>query len=681
MNDGLPEWLRPLQPSPPQSSNPMRPPMNPQPGGFGQGQSGYVDPSAQQGYGQQGYGQQGYGQQGYGQPNGAAPQYGQPGPAQPQISMNALVSEDALPEWLRSANAGGFAGPAPAPPRFGAPPAFGQAGPSSGYAAPNARGNTANGVNTAANSLFDDSALPAWLRQASQGEPIDEQPTTFQPTPRVPGAPNYGGQPAQSPYQQGMPYGAGAQPPSPGYGNPYGQAGPPGYAPYQQAGPAASAFPSVDRAGMAQAASGAQGGMAGHSLLDQSALPQWLGGQAAGSQYEREHQPANGMSAQSLVDESALPQWLRTQPSPPASPPQGAAAAPWGARPAGEESLPAWLSQAYADSGALRAEAAGGGMAPGNRMDNSPWPAGAAGNYAGGAPSANPFVDEAALPDWLRSQGAMPTPGKVPAVHAPSPHINGSSQHAVPLYQPGTEYVKALAQEPASPVGSTDIQPGMQFSASDLIDPSSLPQWVQSGGNAPQATFSSSTGWTSQQPVMPTSTAATSDALRAGQTNEQPNVVWDDETPSTNSGQPAMGNARAAEGGRRRGAPIPAQELPPWLRAGSDATATAGDGNLGGRGAAAQPASRDWPSQTETGAMPTDNGEWWDGQAAGEDATNAPDGAWDAQEPYGAYDQPARGQQRPDAYADAYGEDYGDEAADDDPQQGRGGWRRFFGKR
>src|SRR5215831_15229958 len=105
-----------------------------------------------------------------------APGYGIPqsGAGTPQrMSMNSLVNEDALPEWLRYA-AGSGALPPPAPdyqpsrPPVSTPP-YNQPLPGRSPVPPSPVGTGSLG----ANNLFDESALPDWLRAGAMGQGPD----------------------------------------------------------------------------------------------------------------------------------------------------------------------------------------------------------------------------------------------------------------------------------------------------------------------------------------------------------------------------------------------------------------------------------------------------------------------------------------------------------------------------
>lgn len=783
-NDGLPEWLRPLQSGvsgaptpgsghlPPSPAGPRNPP---DPYGYNQ----------QPNYNQPGYNQPGGAINGFGQPSQQG-QQGQPwqqsqqgsqwqqapqGPQQ-QFSMGSLVSEDALPEWLRQANAnftpqgqpssGGWrapAGPSPAaqqqyngmgvpsipstPSAYGGYGLNGQSGyggsgglaygaggmpqsqplPSSPYGQmplPPPPSALANG-GTSAGTLFDESALPDWMRQAgAQSSAMPANP--YQQAPQ-----------AASPYQQ-MSGGPGA-----GY-NGY-QQQQQGYQPPSQPAPAmmpvqpmpqppSNAFPSIDRAGAFQPALQPQGGLAGQSLLDPGALPHWLGGQA-GAPAQNGYggaSPSGGMAAQSLVDESALPQWLRAQPDAPTPAAPAAAtfgavapaqAGGWSATPAAEEPLPSWLNQVYADAKVPRTDALQ------QQASANPWGANGgyrssvsgplAGGFATGRTSGSPqsdasgvpasqFVDESALPEWLRAQGAAPTAsGAIP----PAPQMSPMSPAPMPgmaaMPTPDGRAIPSYA--PPASAGTPDTRAGMSFSASDLIDPDLLPQWVRGGndngaGNGPtqQPTFSSAAGWTNKGPAVPGSGILPPPPAASAGSWQQPGTsdrlpAWQSEISSSQGasrsyGSPPPGSERLGGdsarfgGGRRQGGGIPAQELPPWLQQGEPARAPNHSLDAG-RQRMADADRWDHTSQQQE----TDT--WDDGYAEG-----GADFAWDDNQPASGYDEQGfeYGQGAPNGYdpnaydpnaydPNAYDQNAYEYDAPLEAEERSGGWRRLFGKR
>ncbi|HEU4781967.1 MAG TPA: hypothetical protein VFS83_01375 [Ktedonobacterales bacterium] len=207
-------------------------------------------------------------------PSPGAGMYGQPA-ARPGFSVHDLVSEEALPDWLRQASAES-AQPTQRQPVPGAP-----GSPASTYA------------------------------------PQQPYPSAYPPANQSP-APGYGG-------YGGNGNGYGGYPPAPASAE---------EPPVQR--PDASAFPSLESAGSYQAPLVGGGGMPASSLLDPNALPTWLGGQQ-GQAAPDGMRGGEGMRAQSLVDEAALPGWMRNEPASPAQAPVAApppAAPGWGGYPA-----------------------------------------------------------------------------------------------------------------------------------------------------------------------------------------------------------------------------------------------------------------------------------------------------------------------------------------------------------
>ncbi|MGH2516846.1 MAG: hypothetical protein ACRDHP_14425 [Ktedonobacterales bacterium] len=681
--DGLPPWLRELQGGPPASS-------------------------------------------GYGQPP-AAP-YGAPAwpghePAPRNMQASDLVSADALPDWLRNVASGPLVPPAPpsgsngtgrsagapAAPAgngWGAPAGYGQPGnppdprylpgasngARAGMSGPlggGPRGSGALGFGQPASTLFDEAALPNWLRQASMGQEMDVAPPGSHQAPGAsPAYPGYGApggmamhgaEPSgYNGYQlQQNPQAPAPRPPE------YGQRNQP--PPQSPAAAQASAFPSIEQAGAYRPAPASEAGISGRSLLDPSALPAWMGGQPASYAPSATGMPSNpgGMSAQSLVDEAALPQWLRAEPNVPAAPPPpsygmpGAPGAPppprtssWLAAPVSAEPLPQWLNQVYADANVARMEprpagppmtggvsgrlhspeygAAGSGYGTANYGGS---PANGSQNLSGGTVSASDFVDESALPDWLKSQGAVGSERDSqasPYAQAPAALPDGTvpAHRIAPMYRPA---------------GETSDGPPAGFAASDLIDPSALPSWVASQEPAPEQSFSSASGWTVKQPAasprLPANGVdASSGYLDADDSWQSGNPsLRQSRPPSPREGprgyngaygrmpDPEVSSRSAGNGiGKRRDAPIPHDELPPWLQ-GAEPVQRGGAPHPGGGMMGGPGNARGWDN-TPQGVDP----QWSD---------------WD-DDPSGANEY-----SRHDSYAQY----------DDEPEQERrGGLRRFF---
>jgi len=562
-------------------------------------------------------------------------------PAQGSLAVGSLMSEDALPEWLRAAgepqgpsaaNAGQAPwgpppySPSPYPPAAGGLPATAGWGPSAnsggagawppaGPTAPagqygSAYSPPAGGAQPpmGAAALFNDSALPDWLLAASAGFAPEPQPPLRQPD-------AFGG--------QGM---AAAQP---GYG-----------------------IRPSERFASPPAGQSPEGGLSAHALFDAEALPTWLGGSATEQPPAAPPAPlgGNGLQMSSLVDERSLPFWLRQEPETPATEaPAVGSVSRWLAGPVTDEPLPAWLNQVYDAAQVPRVN-----LTP----PVAPY---AAGNDAPSAPplpggtSGAQLVDDSALPDWLRAQagpmpisdaragvspaGPMAEPWQQDRSSSNAPFSGGWGSHDSALDAPNAglgsfgpqgsaDWGRSMARPPAfgaaQPSGESAPAAGVNaFSASDLIDPGALPSWAQQGAPPPQAEFSSSHGWTDRSAAMP---------QQAGHPSEMtgpPDSYRPGARQATNyaaagpaqdgAGLPSWLQAPAAPaaasrvwetghiGAQRPPRPaIPASELPPWLQnQPASPMPTARPGMAPGAGApadlyAASPQGRGW----DAGPMP-----------------------------------------------------------------------------
>lgn len=377
-------------------------------------------------------------------------------PQPPRFSAGSLISDNDLPEWLREGAAAGqpaWGAPQQAPsPLMPAPqrpqqmqpqmPQFPPPMPQQ-WAAPQAPNIPAPAPRQ--NDIASEFTIrqPAFGQPAPAIQPPFGQPQPFaQPSFPQPRHPNYSqaapalpayGQPPAFPSQQMAPQQA-----------PYGQPAYPPSAPSQ-----VNAFPSLDQVGMSYGAA-PMGSPGGQPPLHQQPASNWLAGGMAQQdmgQFQPRQPVPSGMQARSLVDDQLLPKWLRDQPEV-AAPVARPSVADW-------MGAPSAAPQAPQDINALFAQAP-------NPVPLKPQ-AGAYGNVSTERGQARENVgvyhsgagNEPAMPDWLRSQaGAAPTP----------------AAHAAPA--------------------------GNGFAASDLIDPSALPEWVT--GRAPaQQVFSSTHGWSS----------------------------------------------------------------------------------------------------------------------------------------------------------------------------------------
>ncbi|HZC06756.1 MAG TPA: hypothetical protein VE338_14060 [Ktedonobacterales bacterium] len=580
----------------------------------------------------------------------------------PRFSAGSLISDGDLPEWLRAGQDGQGAQPAqsaqPPTPQAAQTPWGALAQPQGWPPAPEPFRSDIDAQHTVRQPAF---GAPAPAPQAAPfGQPqpsypqqsYGQQQQYAQPPasyPRPAERPAY----AQQPYPQqraGM-----GQPPmpnypqqQPGYGQPpasYPQTPTPGsyggfpafapQIPQQSPQPPhaapVNAFPTIEQAGSAY--NGPQvGGMAGHALLDQQALPTWLAGGAgqvgSGPAASRSLAPS-GMQARSLVDDQALPKWLRDQPDDAGRPNVSA----WIGASAAQEPMPPVLSEAYGQAQSARAPQPNGYGAP---VAPPPAAYGASTVYQPPSPThGQPGAagDEAALPDWLRAQAAGGPPISGPQVQAQPPAHSGQER-------PGG------------------------FAASDLIDPTALPDWVT--GRAPAApTFSSTQGWSVAGPepdvsygVAPDQAVgqgygqsafqsaspgyAQEDYAQQGydqqgydqQGYDQPldgagyehdggaqgaAIGWDDTAWGQSDAQEPIGYNQSPS----QRSPLAPDELPPWLR-----------GKGGPQAPAAPPATPErnpWASA----AAPVESAQGWDDQEqwsdddqAGQDWSAAPSG-WD----------------------------------------------------
>lgn len=586
---------------------------------------------------------------------GAAPQ-------PPRFSAGSLISDGDLPEWLRE----GF------DPQGAQPQQPQQQGWGASQAAPPT-------INPAINPAMNPAMNPSWRQPESAHSDIDAQHTVRQPAfgaaVGAPSAPQpqfpFGHQPPAFPPQAPAPFQGGYQPQQPAYPAPQLPVYPPqsqaGYAapqqPYQlpqpalpqsypaqqaqqaqQAGgmrypvqpaysqaqpqltPAApvNAFPSIEQAGAAY--NGPQvGGMAGHSLLDQQSLPNWLANQPGGGQIAPRQPVPSGMMARSLVDDQALPKWLRDQPEDAGR----QNVSEWLGASAAHEPMPQFLSDAYAQAQVARAPQPNLPPAP---QPPAPAQPGAAGGW-------NTPGGDTVLPDWLRAQANQAPVAPAPVAPPQSLSLGASSAAAQP-------------------------EPAARFAASDLIDPNMLPDWVTARAPAQQA-FSSTHGWSTinagpESPFDSSDQTYGGGALGAasglqglstqapwndtswdpsGAQNDQgydnqgfedshgydgrsfdqqgyDQQGYDDQPYDDNQGYESRGSAQVYG----RGQPLAPDELPPWLR---------GKGGQAASSQRAAPGRNPWQAASE----PMDAPGGWDESAGwGEqsDQTGWEDpGAWD----------------------------------------------------
>jgi len=290
--------------------------------------------------------------------------YGYPPPGGPGVpggpGAGNLLDESALPEWLRQGANGGYGAP---PPGMGQPPYGGYpgAGAPGGFPPGGNAGYRAPSGDMTARSLIDDRALPGWMNQP-------------------PGAPGVAGQPGG------------------GYG----------------AREGLDARSLIDESSLPQWLQGGQSAAAQAAQWNpatgiQEPLPAWLAQPPVqpAAMFAPPPAPmapplgAQAMSAGQLADESALPDWLRAQGAGSAG--RSAPAAPMGQaprRPPNSE----WLTDAHVPI----QPAAGrgpGAAAPLGDAELPPW---LRNNQQGNGSGAYPVPGQAGgmpndqLPPWLR---------------------------------------------------------------------------------------------------------------------------------------------------------------------------------------------------------------------------------------------------------------------------------------
>ena len=326
------------------------------------------------------------------------------------------VDQVALPAWLESLRAGERSA---APINNAAPfsaPNFGEEGSLPSWMRPeHGEGSGNTGVNPVVSaypgqgaasppaqsitpqSLVDENALPPWLREGrmAPSQPSSPQPVAPQPPPSQPI------QASSLVQQEDVPeWMKTLQPQSPASFTSGRQ---------PQPRPAAPSQPSMPVAGMSA-----------HDLIDPQAVPDWMrtqgnqsgvpapqnraqdasmGRQPSTQAPQRNSgQPpqgqATGFSAASLLDENALPQWMRESGSNAGqSAPRGASGSAWG------NNVPAPSYPSASNTGTRPS------------MQDSPWspqlppqtPLNGSPAQQGQGMAASSFIDEEALPPWLRS--------------------------------------------------------------------------------------------------------------------------------------------------------------------------------------------------------------------------------------------------------------------------------------
>lgn len=219
-----------------------------------------------------------------------------PAHSQDSFSVADLVDSNALPGWMRPDSAelarNGDSN------KFPVLRPAGTAGPNTDSA-----GTGVTPGSLSAGSLIDSASLPSWMRSAPAGQPDAISASSLVEPESLPGwlteqasMPSRPPQPSQSP-QPPQTWQAGQQPP------------------FQQPAPPAQVSPTSpstwqDPTNLQGGGDRPDSGIAGSSLLDMQALPQWLREEGQNSQQSTGQ--GGGLSASSLIDMNGLPDWLRT---------------------------------------------------------------------------------------------------------------------------------------------------------------------------------------------------------------------------------------------------------------------------------------------------------------------------------------------------------------------------------
>jgi hypothetical protein len=330
--------------------------------------------------------------------SGASPLTDQHADSQKGLAAQSLIDEQSLPSWMR---------------KDGSSPAM----PSTGFEA---------------SSLVDAAALPDWMRSL---QPQESSPVVQQPAPSAPdAAPDWmrSLQPSQS---------------SP---SAMSDAGP--------VAPAAKGFSARD-------------------LLDEKSLPSWMAQPDGAAALPNNGQPVQpgSLSPSSLIDQNALPAWMTQQDGAAANPNNGKAA------PANnngqaiqlgslspsslidQNALPAWMQENGNSSSqvpSLPPQSSPSWQAP-RPAAQPPLQGPSAQNAAGPNENlaASSFIDNNALPDWLRSESGQPSqpPANMTGM-PPQPEPSRSGAYSGP---PRVENMRV----PSRPRGEVNANDGSEAAA------------------------------------------------------------------------------------------------------------------------------------------------------------------------------------------------------------------------
>ncbi|GAC1358750.1 MAG: hypothetical protein NVSMB44_07140 [Ktedonobacteraceae bacterium] len=280
-------------------------------------------------------------------------------------------------------------------------------------------------------------------------------------------------------------------------------------------------------------------GLAAQSLIDEKALPSWM------KEAQQQQTPASGgISASSLLRQESVPDWMRTLQQPNAAPSSSSYE-----EQAGYQQQPEQPEQPA--------------------RPTAPNPAALGHGF-----SARDLIDQQSLPTWMKSQDERN------ASNTPAPQTG-------PFGQP--------AQSTPGIQGTPPQQSG--FSASSLLDPNTLPQWMRESGQ------DSRTNVTPPQPSWPTQTPPGSGP--GWSVGMQSNASWPGIQAPATPPQPPMSTNPGQGGGMSASSLIDANALPEWLRNASDQRSQAGQPSQPVMGGGPRQSSYPIPPRAENVRVPS----------------------------------------------------------------------------
>jgi hypothetical protein len=364
------------------------------------------------------------------------------GPGGKALSVNALIDEANLPEWLRKIDSESASLSAP------------QAAAPSGLEAGAQQRGGASGVFSAA-ELINTQALPAWLKTQGTSNTLEKASGSAEPA-GPSGSTSSVFSAAELVDTQALP------------------------AWLKTEAPKAEPEKAADATGQSGSSDSPSDIFSAAELIDTQSLPAWLKAEEAKAGPEKQTSSTESagpsgstssvLSAAELVDTQALPAWLKAQEP--------------GAEPSPSTS---------GGSGALESKPAGSSKI-------SPMPAGFSGQRSG-VFSAAALVDTQALPAWLKSgtagsgagsQGASQSDqqGQMEGKSGEMPAAELVDTQSLPAWLRDAESSTSVSVPSAASTGngmpSADAtgQTG-GFSAASLVDPDALPAWLQPAQSGP----------------------------------------------------------------------------------------------------------------------------------------------------------------------------------------------------